>query len=85
MKKDEVKQFLLSTGKYNQDNHGNLKSIDGTIRFKFNPIALRYERKVNGYTSEFGYKYPARWVRIVSGYYKDLYITENNKIGGLKR
>ena len=44
-------------------------------RFKFNKTSARLE-----------HRYPGRseWRRIRSGYYKDLYINEDDKLGGWK-
>ena len=65
--------FFISRG-YVPDRYGNLKK--GDIRIKFNPNKLRYEKRLN--------TKPVRWIRIVSGYYKDISI-KDDKIYGLKR
>jgi len=71
--KIEIIAFIKSKG-FTEDRWGNYKksSPEKTYRFKINPNALRYEAK-----------YSDSWIRICSGYWKDLSI-ENDKIKGLK-
>ena len=70
MTKQEFIEWAKSKG-WKQDTWGHLKK--DTHRFKIQKTSVRYERK--------GFD---RWYRIRSGYYKNLSITEDNKIKGLK-
>ncbi len=71
----EAIKVLLDSQGYVKDSYGNYKKTEGqdVYRYKFEKTCLRKEVK-----GSFG------WIRIVSGYYKDLSIIDN-KIHGLTR
>jgi len=65
---------------YREDRYGHLcKEQDGKIyRLKLSSIAARHEIKIqltNG----------SEWVRLRSGYFKDLSILPDDKLTGMKR
>lgn len=67
------------------DKYGHLqkKINDKEYRFKLSSTALRYEVKV--YFAGIQYSRPgSEWMRLRSAYYKDLHITEEGKLSGLK-
>ncbi len=79
-----IKEHLIAMG-WEEDRYGNLKSEgwpsslpgmkgkipEGPQRYKFQATSLRHERK-----TQFG-----QWVRISSGYYKDLQIVDDKLVG----
>ena len=76
-----TKQQLIDWAKskgWEEDNFGHLqKQANGKqYRFKLSSIAVRYETKV---------KSIGEWIRLQSGYFKDLTITEDGKLAGLTR
>jgi len=74
----QICDVLVSNG-FEQDKYGNYKKeANGELyRYKFNSTSLRYETQC---IHSDGSK---TWVRIRSGYYKDLSITDSNKIAGM--
>lgn len=76
MTRDELIQWATRNG-WKLDRFGHLqKSNDGgsrRYRLKLSRIAARYEVKT-----------PFGWARLRSGYYKDLSITADGKIAGMK-
>jgi len=68
------------------DKYGHLqKKIDGKeCRIKLSNTALRYEVKVH-YPGGTYSKPSSEWMRLRSGYYKDLSITPEGKLAGLRR
>lgn len=83
----KIKKALTAEG-WNEDRYGNLKKTNekGTYRIKFNENALRYEVQVTyeatKYTSQ-----SKSWVRLRSGFYKDIEIVYTEKgirLKGLK-
>ncbi len=74
-KVNEIKDVLRSKGMI-EDRWGNFKETikDNQYRWKFNKTSLRVERKVG-----------KGWVRILSGYYKNINIEKDGKISGLTR
>lgn len=79
MNKQDFINWALSRG-WQQDKWGYLhKEFNGRqYRFKVSNIAVRYEVKVS-YDSG-----GSDWVRLNSGYFKDLSLTEDNKLTGLR-
>lgn len=71
---DAIKQCLVDHN-YKEDNYGNFKDPTGLIRYHFSKIVLRKERKCES---------TKQWVRVTSGFYKDITIGEDNKLRGLK-
>jgi hypothetical protein len=83
-----TKQELISWGKqhgYKLDKIGHLRKDVGNneYRIKLSPISARLESRVRFDKDDYGYKHPAVWVRLQSGYYKNLSIA-NNKLIGMK-
>jgi hypothetical protein len=82
--KTELTQWLL-TKNYKPDKFGHYQKtleINGqskTYRYKIQDISTRYEVKIkysDGHSD---------WLRLASGYYKDLSINDKQQICGLKR
>ena len=72
--KDELIKWATSQG-WKLDRWGHLqKEFDnGTHRLKLSRIAARHEVKT-----------PFGWARLNSGYYKDLHLTPDEKLAGMK-
>ena len=72
--RDQLIQWATADG-WKLDRFGHLKKEfdNGTHRLKLSRIAARHEIHT-----------PFGWARIHSGYYKDLTITADGKLGGLK-
>jgi hypothetical protein len=66
---------------WSEDKFDHLhKVLNGTsYRFKISSIAVRYEEQVEFSTGKH------EWLRICSGYFKDLIINPENKLLGMKR
>ena len=82
----EIKEFLSSFS-WEEDRFGNLlKEInERNYRFKFNVNSLRYEVLYEREENLFGSTKTVReWVRVRSGYYKDIQI-KDGKLTGLIR
>ena len=65
---------------------GKLKDKEGKpieYRIKLSSTAMRYEVKVHYDGGQYG-KPSNEWMRLRSGYYKDLTITDEGKLSGLK-
>ena len=73
MTKDELITWAKSNG-WTEDRFGHLQKTNGTSRYrlKLSSIAARYEVKSS-----------AGWLRLRSGYYKNLNITADGKLGGM--
>ena len=72
--RDELIAWATRNG-WKLDRWGHLKKEfdNGTHRLKLSCIAVRHELKT-----------PFGWARIASGYYKNLTITGDGKLAGLK-
>ena len=82
MTRDQFIEWAESRG-WKLDRYGHLKKSTGgkTYRFKLSRIAVRYEYqlKIDGsYRS-------TMWIRIKSGYFSKLSITDEGKLTGMKR
>ncbi len=77
--KETLEQWLVKHG-FTRDKFGHYqKEINGHIyRYKLSSIAARYEKQAHIVDHN-------EWLRILSGYYKDLSITADDKLAGLKR
>jgi len=85
MKEEKIKlvrEFLVGRG-WSKDSSGNLRrnrvknGKEKTYKVKFTKTKVRYEvleENVRG-----------NWIRLQSGFYKDIFINEAGKIDGLKR
>ena len=73
MTKDELITWAKSNG-FTEDRFGHLQKTNGTSRYrlKLSSIAARYEVKTS-----------AGWLRLRSGYYKNINITADGKLGGM--
>jgi hypothetical protein len=82
--KDQFIQLAESKG-WTKDKFGHLQKSTNIkdYRFKISSISVRYEVKVHHNATEYS-KANNEWVRIRSGYYKDLSITSDGKLAGLK-
>ena len=62
------------------DKYGHLQKWieEKQYRFKLSNTSLRYEVKVKAFRA------PSEWMRLSSGYYKDLSITPEGKLSGLR-
>lgn len=79
MTKDKLAKWLVAHG-YTLDKYGHYQKANSlfTYRFKMQANSARYETKRQiGDHNE--------WVRVSSGYYKDLSIAENGKLSGMNR
>lgn len=81
---NQLKELVEAHG-FTKDRFGNfVKEKNGeAVRYKFGKVALRYEARIaetNPYS-----KSKWRWIRLRSGNYCNLEITEDNKIKGLLR
>jgi len=85
MQKAELENFLTRKG-WTKDRFGHYqKEVNGRkVRFKLQANSARYERQIHIPADRYS---PARneWIRVSSGYYKDLTITAEDKLAGLKR
>ena len=86
MKRQELEQWLINHN-YTKDNYGHyhLFLSDGKeYRFKMQKTSCRYE--VAGYHAATQYSPKAKfYVRLKSGYYKQMSVNEEGKLSGLKR
>lgn len=69
MKKTDLEDFLSKRG-YKKDRWGHYHK--GDIRYKMQKTSVRVEKKVG-----------SGWLKLSGAYYKDLQITESNKIRGM--
>ena len=80
MKREELENWLISKG-YSKDklSHYQKTSDKGTVtRFKMQANSARYERQANIVDHN-------EWLRLASGYYKNLSITPEGKLAGMKK
>ncbi len=80
MTKQELENWLISKG-YSQDKFGHYQrtNIDGSIvRFKMQANSARYEKQARIVDHN-------EWLRLALGYYKNLSITPEGKLAGMKR
>ena len=78
MKKTELEEYYTRKG-LKKDSYGNFKTASGMTRYKMQKTSVRKERKVihsSGGSS---------WIKIWGHYYKNLYITSEDKIGKTKK
>ncbi len=91
LSKQQLKEWALRHG-YSEDKYGNMvKTMPSAIsghepkeyRLKFQDTSLRREVKVKHSATKYS---PAssEWVRLTSGYYKDLSIDKKDKLAGMK-
>ena len=82
--KQQIIDWATSRG-WKLDKWGHLqKEINGKqYRFKLSSTAMRYEFKVHHPGGQYGGP-SSEWVRLRSGYYKDISFTPEGKISGLR-
>lgn len=84
MTKQEFITWAKSRG-WTEDKYGHLQkrigfgTISNLIRFKLSSTAIRYEKQITMSDGKH------EWLRLYSGYYKDLRINSKNQLVGLKR
>jgi len=74
--KQKVTEFIKKHG-WTEDRWGHytkVKKNDKKYRYKFNKNALRYEVKLSH-----------GWMRLYSGYWKNIHFTEEGRISGMCR
>ena len=78
MTRQKLENWLTNRG-YVKDQFGHYhKTLNGkNYRFKMQDNSTRYERQVRIVDNN-------KWLRIKSGYYKNLSITSEDKLAGLK-
>lgn len=76
--REDLIKWALEHG-YTQDKFGHYQKTknDITVRLKLSKIAVRYEKKAHIVDHN-------EWIRIQSGYYKDLSINDKGQLSGLK-
>ena len=79
MTKQELENWLISKG-YSKDKFGHYQRTINriTTRFKMQANSARYEKKAEIVDHN-------EWLRLASGYYKNLSITPEGKLSGMKR
>lgn len=78
MTRDDLEVWLKKRG-YEKDRWGHYQKTraDGTkIRMRLSKIAVRHEVKSPGF---------GQWVRTRSGYFKNLSLSDEGKLQGMKR
>ena len=77
--RDELIKWAIEHG-YKEDKFGHYQKTknDVTIRLKLSKIAVRYEKKAHIVDHN-------EWLRLQSGYFKDLHINDKGQLVGLKR
>ena len=85
MTKEEFINWAKSKG-WTKDKFGHLQKTinDKEYRFKIGSISVRYEGKLNYKSSGKEIGQYSTWIRIRSGYFKDLSINSESKLVGLK-
>ena len=79
MTKQELENWLISKG-YSKDKFGHYQRTINktTTRFKMQANSARYEKKAEIVDHN-------EWLRLAFGYYKNLSITPEGKLSGMKR
>ena len=81
----EFKTWAKSRG-WVEDKWGNMQKTigDHEYRFKISSTSVRDEVKVRHPAGKYS-SAKSEWVRISSGYFKDLHFTAEDKLGGMRR
>lgn len=79
MTRQELENWLISKG-YQKDTYGHYqKEIEGKVyRYKLQSKSVRIERMAFIFDRN-------EWIKLRSGYYKNLFIGEDNKLRGKGR
>ena len=79
MTKQELENWLINKG-YSKDKFGHYQKTIGetTVRYKMQAFSVRYERQARIVAHN-------EWLRLASGYYKNLSITLEGKLAGMER
>ena len=82
--KQQIIDWAIGKG-WELDKWGHLqkKVGDKEYRFKLSSTAMRYEAKVHHPGTQYS-KPSSEWMRLRSGYYKDLSILPDGKLSGLR-
>jgi len=85
MKREELENWLISKG-YSKDKFGHYQRNTNkeTTRFKMQANSTHYEKRITFAATEYSPK-QNEWLRLASGYYKNLLITSEGKLSGMKR
>lgn len=80
--RQQIADWALSRG-WKTDKFGNLLIVENerTYRIKFSAISIQYEKRI------YLLVYPLskwKWLRLSSGYYRNLSITPEGKLEGMK-
>ena len=87
MKREEFIQWLHKKGYKDERGWGRYRKESNNGRvyaFKVSKIAARYEAQVVYPKSKYSPR-SVSWIRLASGYFKDLSINEKDQISGMKR
>lgn len=81
MTREEIKEFLKRKEwtRIGQGVHLYKRVGEVEYRMKIGKLSLRYEHRVRHEGKGFG------WMRLRSGYYKDLHISKADKLSGMRR
>ncbi len=91
MTRQELENWVISKG-YSKDKFGhytrrviNAHLEDGivTTRFKMQSNSVRYEKQIE--VSDYKDGLVHEWMKLAGGYYKNLSITPEGKLSGMKR
>lgn len=87
MTKQEFITWAKAKG-WQEDKFGHLQKVSSNdsvkMRFKLSSISVRYERQIHFNATEYS-RVANEWIRLGSAYFKDLSISDNDKLVGLKR
>lgn len=86
MTKEELILWLGSKG-YHKDPYGHYQKTDekgNVYRYKLQDISVRHEIEIE-VSDPYYDRVNHRWIRLRSGYYKNLSINEKNRLVGMKR
>jgi len=83
--KEDIIEWATKQG-WVLDKYRNLQKEvgDREYRLKLSKNSVRYEVKVH-HSGDTYSKPSSEWIRLRSAYYKDLSITEDGKLGGMKK
>lgn len=84
MTEAQIKQFFLSKG-WKSDRFGHMKKTtsDGRLyRIKFQATSIRWEVQCVHPNDKFT---PSSWVRLYTGFFKQLSISADGKLVGMKK
>lgn len=87
MTKTEFIEWAKGIGWY-EDKYGHLQKItpiaEKEYRFKIGKTSVRYEMKIHHPANRYS-ESKTEWMRLRSGYFKDLHIAPDGKLSGMTR